>query len=62
MRANVSTPIIDVVILGAGPYGLSIAAHLNKLRVPYRIFGRPMQSWLTSMPTGMFLKSDGLAS
>jgi hypothetical protein len=62
MRANVSTPVTDVAILGAGPYGLSIAAHLNKLRVPYRIFGRPMQSWLTSMPTGMFLKSDGFAS
>lgn len=53
---------ISVAILGAGPYGLSIAAHLGKLNVPYRIFGSPMQSWRTMMPKGMMLKSDGFAS
>jgi hypothetical protein len=53
---------VDVAILGAGPYGLSIAAHLNKLRVPYRIFGTPMHSWRHMMPKGMFLKSEGFAS
>ena len=62
MRANASLSAIDVVILGAGPYGLSIAAHLNPLSVSYRIFGRPMQSWKSNMPKGMLLKSDGFAS
>src|SRR5580698_9524065 len=62
MQIKVSPSVMDVVILGAGPYGLSIAAHLNALKVPYRIFGRPMQSWQTHMPKGMFLKSDGFAS
>ena len=52
----------DVAIVGAGPYGLSIAAHLSQLGVPFRIFGKPMESWLTQMPRGMLLKSDGFAS
>lgn len=52
----------DVVIVGAGPYGLSIAAHLAQLGVPFRIFGRPMETWVDHMPRGMHLKSDGFAS
>jgi thioredoxin reductase len=51
-----------VAIIGAGPYGLSLAAHLSKRGVPYRIFGPPMQVWRTQMPDGMRLKSDGFAS
>src|SRR5581483_11277736 len=31
--------VIDVAIVGAGPYGLSVAAHLRKFRVEFRIFG-----------------------
>jgi cation diffusion facilitator CzcD-associated flavoprotein CzcO len=54
--------MVDVVIVGAGPYGLSIAAHLSKTRVSYRIFGAPMETWLDHMPAGMKLKSDGFAS
>jgi thioredoxin reductase len=53
---------IDTVIIGAGPYGLSIAAHLAKSGVTFRIFGSPMQSWLSHMPKGMLLKSEGFAS
>src|SRR5216683_4906155 len=52
----------DVAIIGAGPYGLSIAAHLKALRVDFRIFGSPMHTWLTHMPKGMRLKSEGFAS
>jgi thioredoxin reductase len=52
----------EVVILGAGPYGLSIAAHLRKTKLQYRIFGTPMQSWSDRMPKGMLLKSEGFAS
>jgi cation diffusion facilitator CzcD-associated flavoprotein CzcO len=52
-----------IVIVGAGPYGLSVAAHLRRHGLPFRIFGSPMQqSWRSNMPAGMFLKSEGRAS
>jgi len=50
------------VIIGAGPYGLSIAAHFRHRGIPFRIFGKPMDSWAEHMPKGMMLKSDGFAS
>lgn len=53
---------VDVVIVGAGPYGLSLAAHLRGTGVRFRIFGKPMSTWREHMPSGMFLKSDGFAS
>jgi thioredoxin reductase len=53
---------VDVVIVGAGPYGLSIAAHLKAHSVDFRIFGQPMQMWREHMPKGMRLKSEGFAS
>jgi thioredoxin reductase len=52
----------EVVIIGAGPYGLSTAAHLAASGVSFRIFGRPMAFWQEHMPQGMLLKSDGYAS
>ena len=52
----------EVVVVGAGPYGLSIAAHLRQRGVAFRIFGVPMESWRSAMPKGMFLKSEGSAS
>jgi thioredoxin reductase len=51
-----------VAIVGAGPYGLSIAAHLRATGTPFRIFGTAMQTWGEHMPDGMHLKSDGFAS
>lgn len=53
---------IDVAIVGAGPYGLSLGAHLRAAGVPFRQFGLPMQLWREAMPRGMFLKSQGFAS
>lgn len=52
----------QVAIIGAGPYGLSIAAHLRNLGVPFRVFGTAMHSWRQRMPAGMCLKSEGFAS
>ena len=52
---------MDITIIGAGPYGLSLAAHLND-RADYRIFGRPMASWREQMPEDMDLKSEGFAT
>lgn len=54
--------MLETAIIGAGPYGLSVAAHLRRSGIPFRIFGRPMDSWLAHMPKGMMLKSDGFAS
>jgi len=59
---NLHHSILDVVIVGSGPYGLSLASHLRQSGVEFRIFGIPMQSWRTAMPKGMFLKSEGFAS
>ena len=53
---------VDVAIVGAGPYGLSLAAHLNAAGIQTRVFGRPMDSWRSHMPEGMLLKSDPFAS
>jgi len=52
---------LDVAIVGAGPYGLSVAAHLREAKLSFRIFGSPMSLW-RSMPRGMILKSQGFAS
>lgn len=49
-------------IIGAGPYGLSLAAHLAHAGADFRIFGTPMATWRDHMPKGMMLKSDGFAS
>jgi FAD-dependent urate hydroxylase len=53
---------VEVAIVGAGPYGLSLAAHLGRAGVSVRQFGLPMQLWRDFMPEGMFLKSQGFAS
>jgi cation diffusion facilitator CzcD-associated flavoprotein CzcO len=55
-------PLSNTVIVGAGPYGLSIATHLKTKQIGYRIFGKPMQSWHENSPKGMRLKSEGFAS
>ncbi|MET9497154.1 NAD(P)-binding domain-containing protein [Streptomyces sp. NPDC006552] len=52
----------DLLVVGAGPYGLSIAAHAQARGLDARVFGRPMQSWRDHMPRGMFLKSEPWAS
>lgn len=54
--------ILPVVVIGAGPYGLSTAAHLKARGVPVRVFGDPMVAWRTKMPAGMLLKSTPIAS
>lgn len=53
---------VDIAIVGAGPYGLSLAAHLRPTGIAFKIFGTPMQTWGEHMPDGMLLKSDGFAT
>jgi thioredoxin reductase len=55
-------PTTDTVIIGAGPYGLSLAAHLSAADVPHHILGQPMQAWKEVMPPGMLMRSEAFAS
>jgi cation diffusion facilitator CzcD-associated flavoprotein CzcO len=52
----------DVVVVGAGPYGLAAAAHLRAARLDVRVLGEPMVFWETQMPMGMLLRSPWSAS
>ncbi|MFI9829806.1 NAD(P)-binding domain-containing protein [Streptomyces sp. NPDC051913] len=52
----------DLLVVGAGPYGLSIASHAVAAGLRVGVFGRPMASWRDHMPRGMFLKSEPWAS
>jgi thioredoxin reductase len=51
----------EVAIIGAGPYGLSLAANLRARGVSYRIFGDAMRFW-RNMPEGVNLKSLAFAT
>lgn len=52
----------DLLVVGAGPYGLSIASHAAAAGLTVRVLGRPMESWRDHMPRGMFLRSEPWAS
>ncbi len=52
----------EILIIGAGPFGLSISAHLGGLGVGHRIVGRPMDTWKAHMPVGMNLRSEPYGS
>ncbi|KPI20847.1 hypothetical protein OK074_7524 [Actinobacteria bacterium OK074] len=54
--------IQPVAVIGAGPFGLSTAAHLRARGLPVRVFGETMVSWRDHMPVGMLLKSTPAAS
>lgn len=53
---------VEVAIVGAGPYGLSLASRLRRAGVAHEILGEPMASWRHGMPAGMLLKSSAEAS
>jgi FAD-dependent urate hydroxylase len=52
-----NTSAVDVLVIGAGPYGLSTYAHLRRAGLRARIVGEPMHAWRAHMPSGMFLQS-----
>jgi FAD-dependent urate hydroxylase len=53
----------NVAVVGAGPYGLSAAAHLLNVKgLTVRVFGEPMSFWEHHMPSGMLLRSPWVAS
>lgn len=51
-----------IAIIGAGPYGLSLAAALRADKRKPRTFGEPMEFWLKQTPSGMLLRSAQFAS
>jgi len=56
------TKTADVIVIGAGPYGLAAAAHLRMAGVDTHAFGKPMSFWEEHMPKGMLLRSPWGAS
>ena len=52
----------EVLIVGAGPYGLSISTHLRGRGIDHLVVGRPMDTWRAHMPAGMYLKSEPYGS
>ncbi len=57
-----STSTHEVVVIGAGPYGLSVAAHLQHAGVEPYVIGKTMAFWKENMPGGMLLRSKSEAS
>jgi FAD-dependent urate hydroxylase len=53
---------LPVAIVGAGPYGLAVGAHLRAAGLPVRQFGRTMSYWREQMPRDMLLRSSLKAS
>jgi cation diffusion facilitator CzcD-associated flavoprotein CzcO len=47
----------DLLIIGAGPFGLAVAAQAAHDGIEYLIVGKPMEFWRQNMPKGMFLRS-----
>jgi FAD-dependent urate hydroxylase len=45
------------LIIGAGPFGLSLSAYAHSLGIEHLVVGRPMGFWKTNMPQGMYLRS-----
>lgn len=52
----------EAVVIGAGPYGLSVAAHLKHAGIAARVFGDPMAFWRDQMPRGMLMRSPWRAT
>ena len=47
----------DLVVVGAGPFGLAIAAAAAHQGIEHTVIGRPMSFWRERMPVGMLLRS-----
>jgi len=46
-----------LLIIGAGPFGLAVAAQARYEGIDHVIVGKPMEFWRSNMPKGMFLRS-----
>jgi len=48
---------VELLIIGAGPFGLSMAAQAQHSGINYLVVGKPMDFWRSHMPAGMLLRS-----
>ena len=48
----------DLLIIGAGPFGLALAADARHRGIDHLVVGKPMEFWKRNMPDGMYLRSD----
>ncbi len=51
------TDNVNLLIIGAGPFGLALAAHAQHLGLRHVVVGKPMEFWKVNMPQGMLLRS-----
>jgi cation diffusion facilitator CzcD-associated flavoprotein CzcO len=49
--------VADILVIGAGPYGLSIVAEAKRCGREVVVVGEPMAFWKHNMPNGMLLRS-----
>jgi len=47
----------ELLIIGAGPFGLALAARASHLGIEHLMAGKPMEFWRKHMPRGMYLRS-----
>jgi cation diffusion facilitator CzcD-associated flavoprotein CzcO len=47
----------NLLIIGAGPFGLSLAAHAAELGIEHVVAGKSLEFWTANMPEGMYLRS-----
>lgn len=48
---------MKLLVIGAGPYGLAVAAHARRHGMDVAVHGRTMDFWRSNMPDGMLLRS-----
>jgi FAD-dependent urate hydroxylase len=57
MRAMEGLAHVPLLVIGAGPYGLSAAAHAKRHGIDPFVVGEPMGFWRRNMPERMLLRS-----
>jgi cation diffusion facilitator CzcD-associated flavoprotein CzcO len=56
-HSSLQTVKTDLLIIGAGPFGLALTAQAAHDGIEHVIIGKPMEFWKRHMPRGMFLRS-----
>lgn len=56
-QSRIPSAKYDAIVVGAGPYGLSITTHLMERGLKVATFGKPIHFWRAHMPEGMLLRS-----
>lgn len=47
----------NLLIIGAGPFGLALSTQASHVGIEHLILGKPMEFWRNHMPKGMYLRS-----